>query len=174
MEELAQVWTNLLTEMTVRAENSGAEGGVAEYLELKSTNDFLRSTSVQWLFESTAEIAAEANRRSANMSFEKADPHEFRIGHSNLVGWMIRFRQGVRCLSVEAGWTRSPSDGFMRGGALALARITHFGMSKRNADLILLKIENSPVWFSVDQAGRRAEFHSSHLQNHFKIFLDAA
>lgn len=173
MEELDQVWTNVLTEMTVRAKDSD-ESDVAEYLKLRSTNDFLRSTSVQWLFESIAEIASEANRRNANLAFEKADPHEFRIGHSNLVGWMIRFRQGVRCLSIEAGWTRSPSDGFMRGGALAQARISHFGMSKQNSDLILLKIENAPVWFAIDKAGQRTEFHSNHLQNHFKIFLDAA
>ena len=172
MEELDQVWTNLLTELTVRAKNSDG-GDVGEYLKLKSTNDFLRSTSVQWLFESVAEIASEANRRNANLSFEKADPHEFKIGNSNLVGWLIRFRQGVRCLSVEAGWTRSPSDGFMRGGALALARITHFGMSKQNADLLLAKIENAPIWFMVDDHGRRSEFHSNHLQNHFKIFLNA-
>jgi len=172
MEELDQVWTNLLTEMTVRAKNSG-DGDVAEYLKLKSTNDFLRSTSVQWLFESVAEIASEANRRNANLVFEKADPHEFKIGNSNLVGWLIRFRQGVRCLSIEAGWTRSPSDGFMRGGALAVGRVTHFGLSKQNADLILVKIENSPVWFSIDKDGRRTEFHSNHLQNHFKIFLNA-
>lgn len=172
MEELDRVWTNLLTEMTVRAKSAG-EDDVTDYLKLKSTNDFLRSTSVQWLFESVAEIASEANRRNAGLVFEKADPHEFKIGNSNLVGWLIRFRQGVRCLSIEAGWTRSPSDGFMRGGALAVGRITHFGMSKRNADLILLKIENSPVWFSIETDGRRTEFHSNHLQNHFKIFLNA-
>lgn len=173
MEELDQVWTNLLTEMTVRAKVSD-ESHIAEYLKLRSTNDFLRSTSIKWLFESVAEIASEANRRNANLIFEKADPHEFKVGHSNIVGWMIRFRQGVRCLSIEAGWTRSPSDGFMRNSALALARISHFGMTKQNADLILLKIENAPVWFSVDQNGQRTEFHSNHLQNHFKIFLDAA
>lgn len=172
MEELDRVWTNLLTEMIVRAQAAG-DGDVADYLKLKSTNDFLRSTSVQWLFESIAEIASEANRRYANLIFEKADPHEFKIGNSNLVGWLIRFRQGVRCLSIEAGWTRSPSDGFMRNNALAVGRVVHFGLPKQNANLILLKIENAPVWFAVDGNGKRAEFHSSHLQHHFKIFLNA-
>lgn len=173
MEELDEVWTNRMNEMIERAKSAG-RSDVADYLELKTTNDFLRSTSVQWLFEAVAEIAAEANRNNANLTFEKSHPHEFSIGNSNIVGWLVRFRQGVRCLSVEAGWTRTPADGFMRGGALAVGRVTHFGMSKQNAELILLKIKNAPAWFAVDRDGRRTEFHSDHLQNHFRIFLDAA
>ncbi|MEO6590272.1 MAG: hypothetical protein ABIP06_13315 [Pyrinomonadaceae bacterium] len=173
MEELDEVWKNFLNEAAARV-NSTEKSGVAEYLELKSNNDFLRSTSIQWLFESVAEIASEANRNNANLTFEKKNPHEFTSGNANLVGWLVRFRQGVRCLSVEAGWTRTPSDGFMRGGALAVGRVTHFGLHKQNNELILLKVENAPVWFAVDKDGRRLEFHSNHLQNHFKIFLDAA
>jgi hypothetical protein len=173
MEELDEVWTNFLNEAAVRVK-SNERSDVAEYLELKTTNDFLRSTSVQWLFESVAEIASEANRRNANLTFEKKHPHEFTIGNANLVGWLVRFRQGVRCLSFEAGWTRTPSDGFMRGGALAVGRVTHFGMARQNVELNLLKIENAPVWFATDQNGKRTEFHSNHLQNHFRIFLDAA
>ncbi len=173
MNELDEVWENVLIEAAVRAASSG-ESDVAEYLALRSTNDFLRSTSVQWLFEAVAEIAAEANRNNANLTFEKKHPHEFKIENSNLVGWLVRFRQGVRCLSVEAGWTRTPSDGFMRRGALAVGRVTHFGMSKQNMELNLLKIENAPVWFTTDKDGKRCEFHSDHLQNHFKIFLGAA
>lgn len=173
MEELDAVWTNFLNEAAARVQK-GDRNDVADYLQLKSTNDFLRSTSVQWLFESVAEIASEANRRNANLIFEKKNPHSFTIGNANLVGWLVNFRQGVRCLSVEAGWTRSPSDGFMRGGALAVGRVTHFGMAKQNVELNLLKIENAPVWFATDQNGKRTEFHSNHLQNHFRIFLDAA
>lgn len=172
MEELDEVWTNLLNEAAVRAKSEG-RSDVADYLELKTTNDFLRSTSVQWLFEAAAEIAAEANRRNANLTFEKSHPHKFTIGNATLVGWLVRFRQGIRCLSIEAGWTRTPSDGFMRGGALAVGRVTHFGMPKQNSELILSKVENAPVWFAVDHNGRRAEFHSNHIQNHFRIFLDA-
>lgn len=173
MEELDEVWTNFLKAAAARTK-SGEQSDVADYLQLKSTNDFLRSTSVQWLFESVAEIASEANRQSANLTFEKKNPHSFTVGNANLVGWLVRFRQGVRCLSIEAGWTRSPSDGFMRGGALAVGRVTHFGMAKKNIELNLLKIENAPVWFATDQNGIRTEFHSNHLQEHFKIFLDAA
>ena len=55
---------------------------------------------------------------------ENENPHNFRLRGANLVGSLLRVRQGVRCLTVEAGWTRTPNDGFMRGGALAIARIT--------------------------------------------------
>jgi hypothetical protein len=172
VEELEQVWTNQLNEAAERARAAG-RGDVADYLALRLTNDFLRATSVRWLFEAATEIAAEANRRHANLIFEKDDPHRFTSGHATLVGARISFRQGVRCFSIEAGWTRTPSDGFMRGGALALARLTHFGLPKQNSELVLLKIDNAPVWFALDAHGGRSEFHSQHLQNHFRIFLDA-
>ena len=172
MDELDDVWTNLLNEAALRVKSAG-RSDVADYLELKSTNDFLRSTSIQWLLEAAAQIGAEVYRTNQNLTFENAHPHRFSDGKANLVGWLIRFRQGVRCLSIEAGWTRTPSDGFMRGGALAVGRITHFGMTKQNTDLILSKVENAPVWFAVDKDGRRTEFHSNQLQNHFRIFLDA-
>lgn len=172
MEELDEVWTNFLKEAAARV-REGERNDISDYLQLKSTNDFLRSTSVEWLFTAAAEIASEVSRLNANLTLEKEHPHKFSIGNANLVGWLVRFRQGVRCLSIEAGWTRSPSDGFMRGGALAVGRITHFGMAKKNVELHLLKIENAPVWFAFDQNGNRAEFHSGHLQNHFKIFLGA-
>ena len=173
MDELDDVWTNFLNEAALRVTAADESGDVADYLKLKSTNDFLRSTSVRWLLEAAAQIGAEAYRNNSNLSFENRHPHKFSDGKSTFVGWLISFRQGVRCLSIEAGWTRSPSDGFMRGGALAVARVTHFGMTKQNTDLILSKVENAPVWFAVDKDGRRTEFHSNHLQNHFRIFLGA-
>jgi hypothetical protein len=74
-------------------------------------------------------------------------------------------------LSVEAGWTRTPADGFMRGGALACALITHFGISKANDELILVRNENVPSWFSVAQDGKRSLFDSKNLQHHFRVFL---
>jgi hypothetical protein len=76
-------------------------------------------------------------------------------------------------LTVEAGWTRAPGDGFMRGGALAAARISHFGMAKQNSELILLRQDNAPHWFAVERDGKRSLFDSRNLQKHFQIFLGA-
>jgi hypothetical protein len=142
MNELDQIWAERLNAALDKAKASG-RGDLAEYLLLKTANDAIRSASVEWLLDSTVAIAAEANRQNARITIENESPHSFAFGHANIVGSIIRLSQGVRCLSVEAGWTRAPQDGFMRGGALACARISHFGISKAGEDLLLLKENDS-------------------------------
>ncbi len=171
MNELDEVWTRMIGDALEKARASG-RGDVAEYLELKTTNDTIRAASVKWLLDASLEIASFANRNDARITIENENPHQFSFGNSNLVGSLVRFRQGVRCLTVEAGWTRTPTDGFMRGGALAGARISHFGISKHNAELLLVQSNNLPSWFSVDADGKRTLFDSNNLQQHFRIFLD--
>lgn len=143
---------------------------VAEYFALKTANDMIRQASVKWLFDSVLELAAEANRINPVITMENDDRHSFKSGGANLVGSVIRVRQGVRCLTIEAGWTRTPNDGFMRGGALAIARITHFGLAKSNEELMLMRLGEAPQWFSVLSERERAEFGSGHLREHFRIF----
>lgn len=172
MRELDEVWENLMREAIARAKSTG-RSDVADYLALKAANDAARSASVKWLFDAAEEIAAEINRRSAGIAVENVHPHRFAHGSANAVGSLVRFRQGVRCLTVEAGWTRAPNDGFMRGGALAVARISHFGMAKNNEELILLRLSDAPSWFAVDKTGNRSLFDSRNLQKHFQIFLGA-
>lgn len=173
MNELDEVWTRMIDEALEKARSAG-NGDVAEYLTLKATNDKIRRASVEWLFSSIVEIAAFANRNNANVTIENETPHQFAFKNANLVGSCVSFRQGVRCLSVEAGWTRTPTDGFMRGGALACARISHFGISKHNAELLLLKTDDFPNWFSVNDNGKKDAFDSRHLNQHFQIFLGQA
>ena len=163
MHELDEVWENMISEAIVRAKSSG-NSDAADYLTLKASNDAARAASVKWLFDAAREIAAEINRRNAAISVENEHPYRFAL---------VRFRQGVRCLTVEAGWTRAPGDGFMRGGALAAARISHFGMAKQNSELILLRQDNAPHWFAVERDGKRSLFDSRNLQKHFQIFLGA-
>ena len=171
MNELDEVWTQMTNKALEKARADG-RGDVAEYLELKTTNDTIRAASVKWLLDATLEIASFANRNDAAITIENENPHQFSFGNANLVGSLVRFRQGVRCLTIEAGWTRTPNDGFMRGGALAGARISHFGISKHNAELLLVQSNDLPSWFSVDTDGKRTLFDSNNLQQHFRIFLD--
>jgi len=170
MSELDQVWAQKLSEARAKAQTAG-RADVAEYLNLRANNDLIRQTSVDWLFESLLEIAAEANRGAANITIETEHQHRFQFGHSHLAGSLARLSQGVRCLTLEAGWTRAPADGFMRGGALAIARLTHFGMSKHNAELFLVQSNDSPNWFSVAKDGRRDMFNAKNLQQHFQTFI---
>lgn len=169
MNELEQAWARKLDEARVKAEAAG-HADVAEYLTLRATNDLIRQTGVNWLLESLLEIAAEAVRAGAKVTIETELQHRFRFGNSSLTGSSARLSQGVRCLTLEAGWTRQPADGFMRGGALAAARITHFGLSKHNADLLLVQSDDAPNWFSVVENGARELFNAKNLQHHFQLF----
>jgi len=169
MDELDEIWAHKLNEAINKARNEG-RGDVAEYLALKAGNDALRTTGVKWLFDALLEIASFANRNNSSITIEKENPHRFAFGNSSLVGALLRLRRGVRCLTLEAGWTRTPTDGFMRGGALACARLTHFGIGKHNTELLLIHSNGLLNWISVDKNGRREVFDSRHFQKHFQIF----
>lgn len=166
MQELDEVWSQILAQAIKNANTSG-RADVAEYLMLKAANDTVRQASVKWLFDSLIEIAAEANRANSGVSIEREDPHNFAYGSANLVGSLLRVRQGVRCLTLEAGWTRTPADGFMRGGALAFARIIHFGMPKANIDFRLVRTGLSPEW----EAAPGENLTTAGLRRHFGIFV---
>lgn len=172
MNELDEVWTEMLTEAAKNAQTAG-RADVADFLALKAANDAIRQTSVKWLLETMTEAAARANRKNAGITIENAESHRFAYHNAHLSGSLVRFRQGVRCLTVEAGWTRAPSDGFMRGNALAVARFTHFGIPKANAELHLLRFEDKPQWFTVGKDGMRISFELKDLIEHFQIFLGA-
>lgn len=140
---------------------------VAEYLALKQSNDLIRQTSVEWLFNSLIEIATDESVRNLSVVIEREEPHEFALRGARMAGSLIRLRHGVRCFTVEAGWTRTPSHGFMRGGALAAARIAHFGLPAVGVELVLMRVGETPVWSSAD--GRK--FDSQSLREHFVILL---
>jgi hypothetical protein len=169
VNELDDVWSRFLAESGgVRVAGNSS---VAEYLDLKATNDQIRETGVRWLFDSMVELAAEANRRNFPVSVEREDAHSFRLGNANIVGPLMRLRHGVRCLTVEAGWTRSPSDGFMRGQALAAARITHFGKKDATAELHLRKTSHLPQWFVLNRDETASRLEAVELMRHFAILL---
>ncbi len=170
MNELDEVWEQMIAE-AVRNPQLAKQDGLADFIAVKTANDALREMSVKWLFETMQEIADHANRKNARITVENIASHRFSSGNSNLVGALRRFRQGVRCLTVEAGWTRTPGDGFMRGNALAVARLTHFGISKANAELHLIKFEDRPRWFTVGEDRLRISFELKDLINHFQVFL---
>src|SRR5436305_2498739 len=108
MNELDEIWSQMLADAEARARASGRHD-VADYLALKASNDQIRERSIRWLFDSIIEFAAHANRREQAIAIEREDPHNFSFRGANLVGSLLRIRQGVRCLTLEAGWTRTPA-----------------------------------------------------------------
>ena len=168
MIELDEIWNQMIADATDNRHL--LQGDIADYLELKAANDELRTKAIAWLFDSLDEIVAEAERRNIPLATERDDPHSFEFRGANIVGPRLRIHQGVRALTLEAGWPRTPSDGFMRGNALAVARIVHFGMKESDANLSLVRFEGVPRWFA--EAGvMREEFRFENLIRHFATFI---
>src|SRR3989440_8981482 len=111
-----------LAEARARATARG-RGDVLDYLHLKAVNDTLRARAVSWLLDSFTALAGELNRASAGLSLARTDAHRFRVGHSTMVGERLVVRRGLRALTVEAGWPRTPRDGVVRGGGVGSALV---------------------------------------------------
>lgn len=169
MNELEQNWADF-----VRHANLHAKGNrdVADYLRLRETNDAARRVGVEWLLDAFQAVAAEANRRGIAISVEKKEPHSFSVGAATMQGTLVRLKLGIRTITVEAGFPRSPQDGFIRGGGLARARISHFGQASANEDLMLIKSDGgAPVWFVVRENSFLQDFHIPRLKHHFETFV---
>lgn len=170
MNELEQVWPEML-EQAIADARAGGRHDVADYLALKASNDQIRSAGVKWLFDSLIEVAAEANRTIQAVAIEREEPHNFIAGSANMVGARLILRNGVRLLTIEAGWTRTPKDGIMRRSSLAYAKITHFGMPKQNEELFLLRRDEIPNWYAARSDDSLLAFDSEDLKRHFRLFI---
>lgn len=168
MNELDDAWSQMLAGAIANAKASGRDD-VADYLTLKHTNDLIRQASVDWLFDSFIEIASEANRRNSSITIEREDPHEFQFGNARMAGGLLRIRLGVRSLTIEAGWTRLPAHGIMRGGSLAAARLSHFGLPKSGVELTLARLGDAPVWKSSDGE----KFASANVRAHLGVLIES-
>lgn len=166
MTELEQVWSQMLADAGQRASEMGREH-VAEYLRLKATNDAIRARGVAWLTDSFIEIAGAEQRHHANIVIERKDPYSFARGSHTMQGTLLSIRQGVRCLTIEAGWARSPRDGIMQKGALAYACVSHFGMPKAGAEFRLVHVESLPTWLDESEV----VVDTVVLRQHFDLFL---
>ena len=170
MNELDEIWPDLLADAIAKARDSG-RGDVADFLALRASNDLLRTAAVTWLFDSMIEIASRAQGKYPNLTIEREEPHSFRHQGANLTGSLLELRLGVRCLTIEAGWTRLPQDGFMRGGALAFAKITHLGLPKQSMDIGLINTNAGPQWKFVGDSSTNG-FETADIKKHFAVFLD--
>lgn len=168
MFELDHIWSKMIDEAARKASKSGRHD-VAEYLRLRATNDTIRQAGVGWLFDTVVSIAAEASLRFNHLTINRIEPHNFASGNSNIVGSRVEIHLGVRCLSVEAGWVRTPSDGIMQNGALACARISHFGLPGLGAEFRLVRTESLPSWLSNDDA----VLDGVELRRHFGILTES-
>ncbi len=156
----------------IDAAHASGRGDVADYLTLRAANDLRREAGVRWLVDSLIELGTTRQAAAAGILIHRHEPHSFNLGISNITGTRINLSKGVRCLSVEAGWTRTPADGFMRGGALAIARLSHFGIPKLTEQLHLIPVGDTPDWFRIVDGKRGESFHADDIAEHFRIFAE--
>ncbi|HSE17071.1 MAG TPA: hypothetical protein VLB46_08455 [Pyrinomonadaceae bacterium] len=169
MGELDEAWAAALSEAEQRARLAGRKD-VAEYLSLKNSNDLLRTAGVDWLLTEFTVLAGEANRAGASIQIAKQEGHRFPTGNSTMVGHLLTLKNGVRTLFVEAGWPRTPRDGFVRGGGLAAARIRHLGIKAANDELLLARsTTGAPAWKSIEKNHFLLE---ADIRRHLNILLD--
>ena len=170
MSELDEAWAVALAEAEQKARLAGRRD-VADYLALRNSNDLLRTAGIDWLLESFANLAGDANRAGASIQISRTDGHRFRVGTSTMVGRVVTLMNGVRRLSVEAGWPRVPRDGIVRGGGLAAGHILHLGLKSVSDELLLSKSPGgTPQWTLVNR--NRLVLHESDIRRHLAILLD--
>lgn len=174
VSELDEAWAMALAEAERRARSSGRED-IAAYIALRASNDLMRRTGIEWLLSTLVTYAGEANRAGGAIRIEKEEGHRFRVGSAWMVGTRLTLRSGVRALTVEAGWPRTPADGFVRGGGLACGRIGHFGKRSADEELMLMRSNaGAPEWAVLERDGAaRLPLIEARLRRHFFIFTGA-
>ena len=171
MSELDAEWERRVAEAAGRARETG-RGDVADYLLLRAANDEARAFGVTWLVETFHAMAGEVNRAGASVTATTDDAHRFRAGNSTMVGQRLTLRAGVRSVTVEAGWPRTPRDGIVRGGGLAFARVSHFGDGAAGEELLLVRAgDDAPQWVSHAEGRPRSRFVESRARSHVSRLL---
>jgi len=171
MTELDEAWDLALADAKARARASGRRD-IADYLDLRRQNDLLRRTATDWLIDRAVLVAGKANRAGAAIQIEQDDTHRFARGNATMVGKRVTLRQGVRAMTIESGWPRTPRDGIVRGGGLASANIKHFGRPRANAELLLMRAANgSPRWFLYDKHGKKSVLSEEEIQTHISLLI---
>jgi|ERR1700730_2058090 len=171
VSELDEAWALALAEAETRARTAGRTD-ISTYLALRTSNDLLRKTGLDWLQKMFTSVAGEANRAGAGIQISKEDGHRFKVGNATMVGSRLSLANGVRMLLVEVGWPRAPRDGFISGGGLACGHIKHVGIKSASEQLrLVLDSSGVPRW---NGQGPRAEphaIHESNIRKHIAILL---
>ena len=171
MSELDEAWALALAEAEDRARAAG-RADLTEYLSLRNANNLTRKIGKGWLLDTFAALAAEANSAGAAIEISREDGHRFKVENSSMVGSSVSLKKAVRMLLIEVGWPRTPRDGVIGGGGLALANIRHFGLKSANQKLrLLINPAGLPSWVVENKIDGHSEIHEPDLRNHIRILL---
>jgi hypothetical protein len=172
VSDLDEAWALALAEAEKRARAAGRTD-ITTYLALRTSNDLLRKTGSNWLQTMFVTIAGEANRAGAGIQVSREDGHRFKVGNATMVGSRLSLANGVRMLFVEAGWPRTPRDGFIRGGGLAYANIKHLGIKSASEQLrLIVDPSGVPRWSVQGDRTEPHEIHEANIRDHIAILLN--
>jgi hypothetical protein len=171
LSELDEAWSLALAEAEARARATGRKD-ISEYLALRNSNDLIRKTAGDWLLNMFTVVAGEANRAGAGIQISREEPHRFQVGNASMVGRSLNLISGVRVLTIELGWPRTPRDGFIRGGGLACGNLKHFGIKSASCAIrLVLAQSGAPQWTIEGRPGDQAVLHESDIRHHVEILL---
>ena len=166
MSELDEEWKRRMDEAMRRAAASGQDD-VGDYLRLRQANDEARSLGISWLLELFNAAVGTVVRKGAGINIERTPSHSFSDGGATMVGEQIVFRNGVRALTIEVGYPRTPQDGFITGGGLARANVRHFGDARAGIELLLVRAgTNDLQWHEINDGKHAGQFTESDAQRH--------
>jgi hypothetical protein len=172
VSELEEAWAVAIAEAEARARAAGRKD-ISEYLALRSANDVIRKIASDWLFTAFEIVADEANLKAAGIQISRDDEHRFKVGPATMTGRRLSLGKGVRLLVVEAGWPRTPRDGFIRGGGLACANIKHRGIRSASEQLrLVIGPGGPPRWILQKGPEPHPEIHEANIRDHIAILLD--
>jgi len=173
VSELEDAWEAAIADAHRRAQSEG-RADIAAYLRLRASNDLSRKTGIDWLLETFARLAGDANRSGASLQMQKDDSHKFSSHHATMVGPRLTLTFGVRSLLIEAGWPRVPGDSFVRGGGLARGHIKHFGKQTFDQDLLLVRLNDKSLdWLVLEKTGQKTRFLEADARRHLDKLLSA-
>ncbi|MCS6874367.1 MAG: hypothetical protein RML33_07910 [Acidobacteriota bacterium] len=164
ISEFEKKWLEGLEKARRKAFEQGNEA-LAEYLELKVSNDQIRLRESKKLID--AFLKKLDQLENINLQVETKDAYQFEMFGATLTGFCLSVSFGIRQLFVEVGWTRLPKDGFMRKGALAYCRISHFGRNEKQEFLLVNR--DLPRWVLAEN--RQVVFDSSFVEYHLSLLL---
>ena len=181
MSELDEAWALALAEAEAQARAAGRKD-ISEYLALRTSNDLLRKTGSDWLLNIFTIAAGEANRAGGAIQISTDNQHRFKVDHAGMVGRRLSLENGVRVLTVEVCWPRTPRDGFIRGGGLACGNIKHRGIKLATDELrLVLSAGGTPTWMvesketSLERSatGTRElhELHEADVKKHVALLV---
>ncbi len=171
MSELDEAWAVALAEAQAQARAVGRPD-ITDYLALRTSNDLIRKVGKDWLLTMFDEIAAEFNSRGTVIQISRDDGFRFKVGNASMVGTRLSLQKGVRVLSVEVGWPRTPRDGFIRGGGLACGNLHHLGIKEASEQIrLILDPSHKPVWIVLGKHAHHRELHEADIRHHVSILL---